>query len=57
MKYILIALSVVVVLWLVSVLIQQLDKRSRERLIKHNLEQRRREEEAKERANRPSFMR
>jgi hypothetical protein len=55
--YILIALAVVVVLWLVSVLIAHLDRQSRERLIKRNLNQRRREEEARERGNRPSFMR
>ncbi|MBE0432138.1 hypothetical protein IBX73_01590 [candidate division WOR-3 bacterium] len=57
MTYILIALAVVVVLWLVSVLIAHLDRQSRERLIKRNLNQRRREEEARERGNRPSFMR
>lgn len=57
MTYILIALGVVALLWLVGLVIQQLDRRARERLIKKNQEQRRREEEAKERANRPSFMR
>lgn len=57
MTYILIALGVVALLWLVGLVIQQLDRRARERLIKKNQEQRRREEEAQERANRPSFMR
>lgn len=57
MTYILIALGVVVLLWVVGLVIQRLDKQARERLIKQNMEQRRREEEARERANRPSFMR
>jgi hypothetical protein len=55
-RYILIALGVVVVLWIVSVLIQKSDKRARERYIKEKLEQRKKEEEERERANRPSFL-
>jgi hypothetical protein len=54
--YILIALGVVVVLWIVSLVIQKSDKKSREEYIKMKLEQRKREEEAKEKANRPSFL-
>ncbi|KPK62469.1 hypothetical protein AMJ83_10880 [candidate division WOR_3 bacterium SM23_42] len=54
-RYILIALGVVVVLWIISVLIQKSDKRARERYIKEKQEQRRKEEEERERANRPSF--
>ena len=57
MIYIFIALGVVVLLWIVSVVIQQFDKRSREKLIQERVAQRKREEEAKERANRPSFYR
>lgn len=56
MIYILIALGVVVVLWIVSLVIQKSDKKSREEYIKMKLEQRKREEEAKEKANRPSFF-
>lgn len=56
MIYILIALGVVVVLWIVSLVIQKSDKKSREEYIKMKLEQRKREEEAKEKANRPSFL-
>ncbi|UCF70652.1 MAG: hypothetical protein JSW49_10745 [candidate division WOR-3 bacterium] len=56
MKYILIALGVVLLLWILSIVIQKSDKKSREEYIKKKLEQRKAEEEAKERANRPSFM-
>jgi len=54
--YILIALGVVVVLWIVSFVIQKSEKKSREEYIKMKQAQRKREEEAKERANRPSFF-
>ena len=56
MRYILIALGVVVVLWIISVLIQKSDKRARERYIQEKLEQRKKEEEEREKANRPSFL-
>ncbi len=56
MIYILIALGVVLMLWVLSIVIQKYDKKSREEYIKKKLEQRKAEEEAKERANRPSFM-
>lgn len=55
MKYILIALGVVVLLWIISLIIQRSDKRARERYIQEKQKQRKLEEEAKERANRPSF--
>jgi uncharacterized protein YxeA len=54
-KYIIIALGVVILLWIISLIIQRSDKRARERYIKQKQEQRKLEEEAKERANRPSF--
>jgi flagellar biosynthesis/type III secretory pathway M-ring protein FliF/YscJ len=54
-KYIIIALGVVILLWIISLIIQRSDKRARERHIKQKQEQRKLEEEAKERANRPSF--
>jgi hypothetical protein len=54
-KYIIIALGVVVLLWIISLIIQRSDKRARERLIKEKQQQRKLEEEAKEKANRPSF--
>jgi uncharacterized protein YxeA len=54
-KYIIIALGVVVLLWIVSLIIQRSDKRARERYIKEKQQQRKLEEEAKEKANRPSF--
>lgn len=56
MKYILIALGIVVVLWIASFIIQRSDKKSREEYIKMKQAQRKREEEAKQRANRPSFL-
>lgn len=55
MKYILIALGVVVLLWVISLIIQRSDKRAREKYIQEKQKQRKLEEEAKERANRPSF--
>ena len=54
-KYIIIALGVVVLLWIISLIIQRSDKRARERYIKEKQAQRKLEEEAKEKANRPSF--
>ncbi len=55
MKYILIALGIVVFLWIISMIIQRSDKRAREKYIEEKQKQRKLEEEAKERANRPSF--
>ncbi|MGB7055974.1 MAG: hypothetical protein WBE28_11715 [bacterium] len=54
-KYIIIALGVVVLLWLISIVIQKYDRRARERYIEEKQKQRKLEEEAKEKANRPSF--
>jgi type IV secretory pathway VirB3-like protein len=54
-KYILIALGVVVLFWLISLIIQKSDRRARERYIAEKQKQRKLEEEAKEKANRPSF--
>ena len=46
MKYILIALGVVVFLWLISVVISKSDKRARERYIEEKQKQLKKEEEA-----------
>jgi hypothetical protein len=54
-KYILIALGVVVLLWIISMIIQRSDKKARERYIAEKQKQRKLEEEAREKANRPSF--
>ena len=54
-KYILIALGFVVLLWIVSLIIQKSDRKARERYIEEKQKQRKLEEEARERANRPSF--
>jgi len=54
-KYILIALGFVVLLWIISLIIQKSDRKSRERYIEEKQKQRKLEEEARERANRPSF--
>jgi type IV secretory pathway VirB3-like protein len=54
-KYIIIALGVAVLLWIVSIIIAKSDKRARERYIEEKQKQRRLEEEAREKANRPSF--
>lgn len=55
MKYIIIALGVVVLLWIISIIIQKFDRRARERYIEEKQKQRKLEEEAKEKLNRPSF--
>ncbi|MDH4212149.1 MAG: hypothetical protein OEV79_11955 [candidate division WOR-3 bacterium] len=55
MIFIVIALGIVVFLWLVSFVIQKLEKAKREEYIKMKQEERKKEEEAKERANRPRF--
>jgi len=54
-KYILIALGFVMLLWIVSLIIQKSDRKARERYIAEKQKQRKLEEEARERANRPSF--
>jgi hypothetical protein len=54
--YILIALGVALVGWILSFVIQKSDKKSREEYIRKKIEERKREEAAKERANRPSFL-
>jgi len=54
-KYILIALGFVVLLWIISIIIQKSDRKAREKYIEEKQKQRRLEEEARERANRPSF--
>jgi hypothetical protein len=54
-KYILIALGFVVLLWIVSLIIQKSDRKAREKYIEEKQKQRKLEEEARERANRPSF--
>jgi uncharacterized protein YxeA len=45
MKWLLIALGAVVILWLISLLIQKKDKVTRERLVKQHLEEKKKEEE------------
>ena len=54
-KYIIIALGVVILLWIISLIIQKSDRRARERYIEEKQKQRKLEEEAREKANRPSF--
>jgi uncharacterized membrane protein affecting hemolysin expression len=53
--FLVIALGIVFLLWLVSFLIQKSEKAKREEYIKMKQEERKKEEEAKERANRPRF--
>ena len=55
MRYIFIALGIVVLLWIISLIIQKSDRKARERYIEEKQKQRKLEEEAKEKANRPSF--
>ncbi len=55
MIFLIIALGIVFLLWLVSFVIQKSVKKSREEYIKMKMEERRKEEEAQERANRPRF--
>jgi hypothetical protein len=54
-RYIFIALGIVVLLWIISLIIQKSDRKARERYIEEKQKQRKLEEEAKEKANRPSF--
>jgi TRAP-type C4-dicarboxylate transport system permease small subunit len=46
MKWLLIALGAVLLLWLISLLIQRKDKVTREKLVKQHLEEKKKEEEA-----------
>ncbi len=48
MKFLFIALIVVILFWLISIFIQHADKAKRERLIKKRLEEKKREEAEKE---------
>ena len=56
MIFLVIALGIVVLLWLVSFLMQKSEKAKREEFIKMKQEERKKEEEAKEKANRPRFL-
>jgi hypothetical protein len=56
-KYILIALGVVVFLWLISVIISKSDRRARERYIEEKQKQLKKEEEEKARKDQPDWAR
>jgi type VI protein secretion system component VasK len=56
-KYILIALGVVVFLWLISVIISKSDRRTRERYIEEKQKQLKKEEEEKARKDQPDWTR
>ena len=57
MKYILIALGVVVFLWLISVIISKSDRRARERYIEEKQKQLKKEEEEIARKDQPDWAR
>ncbi len=55
MKYIIIALGVAVLFWIISIIIQKSDRRARERYIAKKQKQLKKEEEEKARQNQPHW--
>jgi type IV secretory pathway VirB3-like protein len=56
MKFIIIALVIVVVIWLMSRLIHVGDKRTREKLIKKHQEEKQKERDRQEQLNKPTWL-